>query len=103
MAEGMADESRQFNADEIRAGDSTISVALGDGLSVEAQYSPAPLIDLGEAPVSAGTSRGRIRRFVWEGHPESGIEVPPAITYRLRNDDPFHSSSQLFLPTTSRI
>lgn len=42
-----------------------------------------------DEPVFADNSRGRIRRFIWEGHPESGIEVPPSIRLRLVNGDPF--------------
>jgi len=41
-----------------------------------------------EEPASAGKV-GSICRFIWEGHPESSVEVPPRIRHRLRNGDPF--------------
>jgi biofilm PGA synthesis N-glycosyltransferase PgaC len=72
--EGIADERRQFIADELR-------VATADPL--------ATVVD-GEEPVLADNSQGHIRRFIYEGDfPESGIEVPPAIQHRLHNGDPF--------------
>jgi hypothetical protein len=74
VGEGIADERRQFIADELRA----------------ATADPVATVVDREEPVSADNSQGHIRRFIYEGDfPESGIEVPPAIQNRLRNGDPF--------------
>jgi cellulose synthase/poly-beta-1,6-N-acetylglucosamine synthase-like glycosyltransferase len=41
-------------------------------------------------PEYSDDSRGRIRRFIFEGdHPESTIETPSAVKNQLRNGDPF--------------
>jgi cellulose synthase/poly-beta-1,6-N-acetylglucosamine synthase-like glycosyltransferase len=72
--EGIADERRQFIADNIRA-------AAADPL--------ATVVDQPETTL-ADNSHGQIQRFIYEGdYPESGIEVPPAIRNRLRAGDPF--------------
>jgi cellulose synthase/poly-beta-1,6-N-acetylglucosamine synthase-like glycosyltransferase len=66
----MADEGWQFIADEIGAAD------------------PLAIVDR-EEPIPAGSGPGSILRFIWEGHPEPSVEVPPAIRHRLANGDPF--------------